>query len=311
VPTRIVVVQDDGKNAERVTGARRRASPVLPAWSPDGKRIAFVRFLQQGGPRSLQVYVVNADGSNERHIGEGTLPVWTRDGRSLIVVRPRAAPQKPTIHVLAVDGGRDRKLANGEEAALSHDGKTVAFVRSTYVKQPNDRGYSATATRLYTIGLGGKRLRLVAKTESNRTFTQPSWLPDDSAIAVLERRGAGGLGGPLLRISRNGARRVVARSAGETYDWSPKGDLVAYTAGGILYIIRPDGTEVDSFGESSAIDIEWSPDGRKVAFTTQEPIENAQFIGIYLIDLDKSDERRRFVVADGFAAYFDWRPETS
>jgi TolB protein len=308
VPTRIVVVQDDGKKAQRVTGAKRGASPVLPTWSPDGERIAFVRFRPQGGPRSLQVYVVNADGSNERQIGEGTLPSWTPDGRFLVVERPRAAPQTPTIHVLAVDGGGERKLANGDEPALSHDGKTVAFVRSTYVKQPDNQGYRATATRLYTIALDGTKLHLVAKTGSRGTFTQPSWLPDDTAIAVLERRGAGGLGGPLWRISLNGRRRLVVRSVGETYDWSPKGDLVAYTAGGSLYIVRPDGTEVDSFGESNAIDIEWSPDGTKIAFSMMEAIENAQYVGLYLIDLDK-DERRRFALADGFVAYLDWRPE--
>jgi Tol biopolymer transport system component len=310
VPTRIVVVQDDGKKAMRVTGAQRHASPVLPEWSPDGSKIAFVRFRPQGGPRSLRVYVVNADGTNEREVGEGTLPTWTADGRYLVVERPRAAPQVPTIHVLSADGSGDRKLADGDEPALSHDGKRVAFVRSTYVKEADGSGYRTAGSRLYTIGLDGKNVRLLARSGAAHTFTQPSWIPGDDAIAVLERRGSGGLGGPLLRFSLDGKRSVVVRAVGETYDWSPKGDLVAYTNGGILYLVRPDGTEVDSFGESSAIDIKWSPDGTKVAFTIQEAIQNTQLVGLYLIDLDKSDERRRFALADGYAAYLDWRPET-
>ena len=306
VPTRIVVVQDDGKKARRVTGAKRGASPVLPKWSPDGNRIAFVRFRRQGGPRSLQVYVVNGDGSNERHVGEGTLPSWTADGRFLVVERLRLAPQVSTIHVLAASGNGERKLTSGSSPVLSHDGKTVAFVRYTYAKQRGGKGYRITATRLYTIALDGTKLRLISKAEG-KELTQPSWLPGDAAIAVLERRGGGGLGGPLWRFSLNGKRRLVARGVGETYAWSPKGDLLAYTAGGILYLIRPDGTEVDAFGQSNAIDIEWSPDGTKVAFSMQEAVETAQFVGFYIIDIEKG-ERRRFALADGFAAFLDWRP---
>src|SRR5215210_3720990 len=93
VPTRIVVVQDDGKNARRVTGAKRGASPVLPTWSRDGQRIAFVRFRPQGGPTSLRTSVVNEDGTGEREIGEGTLPGWANGDRSVVVERPRAAPK--------------------------------------------------------------------------------------------------------------------------------------------------------------------------------------------------------------------------
>jgi TolB protein len=305
VPTRIVVVQDDGKKAQRVTGAKRGASPVLPTWSPDGTKIAFVRFRPQGGARSLQVYVVNADGTGERQVGEGTLPSWTRDGRSLVVERPRAAPQASTIWVLSVNGSSQRKLVDGSSPALSHDGKTVTFVRYTYAKQRGEQSYRTTATRLSTIALDGTNLRVVARTGPEGQYTQPSWLPDDSSIAVLERRG--GLGGPLWTITPSGKRRRVARSVGETYDWSPTGNLVAYTAGGLLYIIRPDGTQVEAFGQSNAIDIEFSPDGKEVAFSMQEGLENMQFVGLYVIDIQKR-ERRRFVLADGYAAYLDWRP---
>jgi Tol biopolymer transport system component len=110
-----------------------------------------------------------------------------------------------------------------------------------------------------------------------------------------------------LTFSTNGRRRVITQNIGETYDWSPKGDLVAYERGGVLYIIRPDGTEVEAYGQSGAIDIEWSPDGRLVGFSIQELIETGQFVGLYVIDLDKR-ERRRFVITDGFAAFLDWRP---
>jgi Tol biopolymer transport system component len=305
VPTRIVVVEDDGTDAYRVTGAKRGESPVLPVWSPDGNRLAFVRFRASGGPGSLQVYVVNADGSGERLVGEGTQPRWTNDGRSLVVERPVAPPKASTIHVLSVDGKQQRLLTIGSGAAISHDGSRVAFVRDTYRRRANQ--FVVAASSLNTIPLDGTGLRRLARTtRADTRFVQPSWLPDDSRVAVIERRG--GLSGPLVTVSAGGQRRVVVPSVGETYDWSPKGDLVAYTRDGSLFIVRPDGTEVEAFGESNAIDIEWSPDGTKIAFSMMEAIENAQYVGLYLIDLDK-DERRRFALADGFVAYLDWRPE--
>jgi hypothetical protein len=308
IPTRIIVMEDDGTDARRVTGARRGASPVLPKWSPDGAQLAFVRFRPSGGPQSLEVYVVNADGSGERLIGEGTLPNWTNDGRFLVVERPRAFPQKSTLHVLPVAGGAGRLLTEGNSAVLSSDGSRVAFIRYEYVRRPNGDCCDFKSSTLYTISLDGTGLRRVAQIKSRTTrFVQPLWLPDDSGIAVIERKA--GLGGPLVTYSLGGRRRVVVPDVGETYDWSPTGELVAYTSESILYIIRPDGTEVDSFGQSNAIDIEWSPDGRIVAFSMLEMLESGQFIGIYTIDLDDENTRRRIALADGYVAYMDWRPK--
>ena len=305
VPTRIVVVEDDASNARRVTGAKRGESPTLPVWSPDGTKIAFVRFRAAGGPGSLKVFVVNADGSGEQLVGEGTLPRWTSDGRSLVVERPQAPPKASTIHVLSVDGKNQRLLAAGSSPALTQGGSKVAFVRYTYRRRGDQ--FVVGASSLNTINLDGSGLRRLARTAARDVrFVQPNWLPDDSTIAVIERRG--GLGGPLVTVSPNGRRRVIVPTVGETYDWSPKGDLVAYTEGGTLFIVRPDGTEVEAYGQSNAIDIDWSSDGRKVAFSMQEAIEQAQYVGVYVIDLDER-ERRRIVLADGFVAYIDWRPE--
>jgi Tol biopolymer transport system component len=309
VPTRIIVVEDDGKNARRVSGAKRGANPVLPAWSPDAEKIAFVRYRPQGGPRSLRTSVVNEDGSGERELAEGTLPGWANGGSSLVVERPRAAPNQSTIYVLSVDGKTaPRKLVVGSSPAVSHDGKRVAFVRYTYKRKSGGECCVTTKTELFTIGVDGSGLRRISQTGREGQYTQPSWLPDDSEIAVLERRG--GLGGPLWTVSLAGKKRRIVSNVGETYDWSPKGDLIAYTRGGLMYIVRPDGTEVENYGQSNAIDIEWSPDGKKVAFSMQESLENMQFVGLYLIDTEKH-ERRRFVIADGYAAYLDWRPDVS
>lgn len=307
VPTRIIVVEDDGTDAQRVTGAQRGHPPILPRWSPDGSRIAFVRFNPLGGPGALQTHVVDADGSGERRLGEGTLPEWTPDGRFVVVEQSQAPPKPSEIHVLSANGRGNRKLTNGSAPAVSHDGTRVAFVRYTYRRRPG--GDLEASSALYTISLDGTGLRLLARSSGRSIrWVQPLWLPGDSAVAVAQRTGSVVGSGPLLTFSMSGRRRQIAPNVGETYDWSPLGGLVAYTNRGILFLIRPDGTEVNSYGQSNAIDIEFSPDGKRVAYSVQEVLQTeVTFVGLYLVDLDE-EVRKRFALAEGFVAYLDWRP---
>jgi Tol biopolymer transport system component len=58
-----------------------------PAWSPDGKSIAFVR-IQPNDEKNGDIFVMTKDGSNQRTIVENDAddrnPAWSRDGRSIV-----------------------------------------------------------------------------------------------------------------------------------------------------------------------------------------------------------------------------------
>jgi len=51
-----------------------------PVWSPDGTRIAFLRYFGEVGLNDRPVYVMNADGSGQQRLAEGTIlqsvPAW-------------------------------------------------------------------------------------------------------------------------------------------------------------------------------------------------------------------------------------------
>src|SRR5262245_24048423 len=55
----------------------------LPAWSPDGQRLAFAAIVDGGS----SIYVVNADGTDGRYLvhaqPRNTGPVWSPDGLQL------------------------------------------------------------------------------------------------------------------------------------------------------------------------------------------------------------------------------------
>jgi Tol biopolymer transport system component len=98
---------------------------VAPAWSPDGRRIAFERRLGRerygrcdgcGGAVSFHVYVMNADGSEERRLAQdGAQPVWSPDGKMIAfgwhpTARGIALRKQYDIYVVNADGSGHRNL---------------------------------------------------------------------------------------------------------------------------------------------------------------------------------------------------------
>ncbi len=87
-----------------------------PAWTPDGRRIAFV---QRG-----DVWVMDADGTRRaRLVRAGDEPAWAPDGRRLAFVRDDA------VWTVRADGLDERRLAAGADPDWSKDGKRIAFER--------------------------------------------------------------------------------------------------------------------------------------------------------------------------------------
>lgn len=74
-------------------GAARRLTEgpadSTPAWSPDGKRLAFAAMVERAGKGpDVDLFVMDADGKNRRHLvdeplAQETHPVWSFDGRYL------------------------------------------------------------------------------------------------------------------------------------------------------------------------------------------------------------------------------------
>jgi TolB protein len=76
----------------------------LPAWSPDGERIAYA----SGYEGHTAVWVMNANGGGRRQLthGQGDMaPAWTPDGRRLVFTRDGV------LYVMDADGGRVESLA--------------------------------------------------------------------------------------------------------------------------------------------------------------------------------------------------------
>jgi TolB protein len=105
----IYVMHADGSGTRKLThNARQNAEP---AWSPDGRRIAFVS--RRDG--NAEVYVMNADGSGQRnltrHPAKDVHPTWSPDGRRIAFVSNRDG--RLEAHVMNADGSGQRSLTQG------------------------------------------------------------------------------------------------------------------------------------------------------------------------------------------------------
>ena len=86
-----------------LTAARGR-----PAWSPNGRRIAFAS-LRDG---NSEVYVMNADGSRQRNLtrnpAEDFFPAWSPNGRRIAFASLRDGNSE--VYAMNADGSGQRNL---------------------------------------------------------------------------------------------------------------------------------------------------------------------------------------------------------
>jgi Tol biopolymer transport system component len=100
------VMNADGSDARRVA---RNATGGEPAWSPNGRRIAFRRFEGKvGSAGNSNLFVVNADGSGLRRLTRNAENLrwfaWSPDGRTIAFLRNRE------VYIVKADGSAERRL---------------------------------------------------------------------------------------------------------------------------------------------------------------------------------------------------------
>jgi TolB protein len=103
---------------------------TYPAWSPDGKKIAFRRML---GESNSEVFLANADGTEVRNLTNDPAfdgwPAWSPDGTKIAFASNRRGSYE--IYIMNPDGRGVRKVANNEGRATApqwtKDGKNIFF----------------------------------------------------------------------------------------------------------------------------------------------------------------------------------------
>lgn len=234
----------------QVTGAERwepqtivRGPVRWPAWSPDGRRIAYV----SSASSRPGVYVANADGTGSRVLvpGLAASPTWSPDGA-------RIAFDTGGIAVVNDDGTGLAKLAeDGVLPAWSPDGRWIAFLAGR-----SGATAGLTEQEVYLIAPDGSGRRqishLVEPSGGNpidTTLSRPAWSPDGSMVAVARTLTLHGAKGPqqlsrdLFLVDRGGSGQTKLFSLDGIGDpaWRPAPALTAADATTRPCSIRGDG----------------------------------------------------------------------
>ena len=222
----VCVMKVDGSEKRRLTD---RLTTTDPAWSPDGRQIAFTRNEDVGESTTFtddDVFVMDADGGNVRQLtpevdgSSSNQPAWSPDGRRIVYVRgPSIASAVVAVTPLAfgellvvdADGGEPTRLTRAEPDAApawSPDGREVVFVRGHDLNKPSGD------MDLFIVDAAGGTPRRLTRTPRSLE-TAPVWSPDGSRIAFARSSSFSAYTGKaaIFVINRDGSgESLVARA---------------------------------------------------------------------------------------------------
>ena len=241
------VMNADGSGAHLAIPAVNGVSPGKSPWSPDGSFL--VAGTQQGG-----LVVARSDGTAPTQIApSGVFPAWSPDG-SLIAFQ--TSHQSGEVAVVRPDGTDMRTVLtefNPHPVAWSPSGRYLLVV--------SEQQTSIPAWLLYRIDLQGDGPPVLI--DPHAQFAD--WSPDSSRLGVHRTTcSRNGCTTELVTMDPDGTNSLDLSPVfvPDPPSWAPDGGRIAFTDGGEIRSIAPDGSSVANLTNDPARD--YRPDWQRL-----------------------------------------------
>jgi len=276
---------------------------AMPTMRPIGTQLQGRIAFQSDRDGSLELYVMNADGSAVSRLTNNpavdVFPAWSPDGSQIAFSSDRDG--FPDIYLINADGTNLRRLTNSPSSdilpAWSADGTEIAFVSN---RDGNDEIYLINV-------INGQETRL---TNDSSADYFPSWSSDSEWIVFTTERD---INPEIYKIRRDGSdlTRLTDDAGDDTNPaWSPDGSLIAFTSNRSgfyeLHTMDPIGQNIIKLTDLRSLVDEpgWSPDSSAISFSSSKEGQKE----IYAISADGSG-MNRLTDAPSEDFYPAWSPQ--
>jgi Tol biopolymer transport system component len=169
-------IEADATKRRRLTLSQ--GTDEYPAWSPDGRQIAFDRVLERRDHATdVAIWLVDADGRSPAHrLTHGLWPDWSPDGRRIAFLRLTARGAS-RLQVIDADGRHRRLLRGGSDPTAggphwSPDGRFIGYVSTP----------ESGLREVRLLDLKNGRTRTLVRAESIGNL---DWSPDGNWLAYV------------------------------------------------------------------------------------------------------------------------------
>ena len=229
---RLIVADADGENARILVDS---GEPIMsPAWSPDGRKLAYVSFEKQQSEIYVQTLRSGARKRVSSRAGVNGAPAWSPDGRSLALTLSK---QDGNLDVYTLDLDTQvltrltQRPSIDTEATWSADGKRIFFT--------SDR---AGAPQVYSVAAQGGRAERVSFEGTYNA--RPRLTPDGKQMAVVHND-RGNYRIALVGVDRGYTQVLSKGHLDESPSFAPNGETLIYATRdgrrGVLATVTVDG----------------------------------------------------------------------